>query len=159
MLHFLALAHPVSACSSKPIFWLFWSVRMSKRFFILCLAQSINSRLGSFGNCRRVHNATSGLNFFLFSILLQQKENNCLGLSAVELLETVFLQMSLLSPFVACHLRYPPVPFDASWLRGSWCGDVCVSNNLVGWWLQPLLSIYRQVSQGLWAPHSSVELS
>lgn len=74
----------------------------------------------------------SGLKSFLFSILLQQKENNCLGLSAVELLEAGFLQVSLLSPFVACHLQYPPVPFDASWIRGSRFGDVCMLIDLVG---------------------------
>lgn len=165
MLHCLVLAHPASTCSRKPILWLFWFIWVSKCFFVMRLAQSINLRGGSCGNCRWVCKWTSGLKSCLFPVCLPQKENKYLGLSAVGLLETGFLQMILLSPFVACHLQYPLVPSEPSWIRGSRYRDVCVLIGHVGWWqqnrkllrLQPLVPTYHQVSQGLRGPRSSVE--
>lgn len=42
----------------------------------------------------------------------------------MELLEIVFLQMILLSPFIDCHLQYTLVLSNTSWIRDSWYGDV-----------------------------------
>lgn len=74
----------------------------------------------------------SCLNSCLFPIWLQNLEmllvyeagNKCLNFPAVELLETVFLQMILFSPFVACRLQYPPGLSNTSWIRDSWYGVV-----------------------------------
>lgn len=54
--------------------------------------------------------------------------------AAVELLETVFLQTVLLSPFVDCHLQYTPVPCNTSWIRDSWYGDVSMVIGHTGRW-------------------------
>lgn len=76
----------------------------------------------------------SYLKSYLFSTWLHNTEmlllhgagNKFLELPAVELLETVFLQMILLSLFVACHLQYTPVPSNTSRIRGSRYGDVSI---------------------------------
>lgn len=64
----------------------------------------------------------SGLKSCLFSIWLQNIEmlllygagNKWLDLPAVELLEIVFLQMILLSPFIDYHLQYTLVLSNTS---------------------------------------------
>lgn len=132
MLHCLALAHPASACACKLILWLFWFIWVSECFFIMRLSQSIHLRRGSCGNCRQACKWVSSLKFSPFSVWLQQKEKKCPGGSAEELLETAFLQMVLLSPFVACHLQHPLVPSNASWIRGCRYGDVRLLIGRVG---------------------------
>lgn len=79
----------------------------------------------------------SYLKSYLFStwlhnteILLLHGAAKFLELPAVELLETIFLQMILLSPFVACHLQYTPVPSNTSRIRGSRYGDVSIIGHM-----------------------------